>query len=152
MVRGPASQLQRLIDARNRRFDEHHHQRTSSSAAHLRQARSELEAAVCDAQSAWILRMCAQLSDGIGGKGSKAAWDVCKAFGRGLQTARRPASAKMRFANGSLACSAEENANVHAIHCKSLYGRTPVFDATALKALRRRKVMPGIDHVPTEQV
>ena len=145
-----APQLQRLVDARNRRFDAHHRQPTSSSAVQLRQARSELEAAVSDAKSAWILGMCAQLSDGIGGKGSKAAWDVVGAFKRGLETARRPASAKMKFQDGSVACSAEENANVHAIHGKALYGRTAIFDATVLQTLRRRVVMPGLDHVPTE--
>ena len=40
---------------------------------------------------------------------------------------------------------------MHAIHGKALYGRESTFDPTVLASLRRRAVMPGLDHVPTEQ-
>ena len=152
-VRAPA--LQRLMDARNRCFDAHLRTPTTSSAVQLRQARSHLDGAVSDAKSAWIQGMCSQINDGIGGKGSAAAWDCVGQIRRGgligLQTARRPASANMRFADGSIACSAEENAAVHAEAGTALYGRTSVFDASVLTSLRQRAVMPGLDHVPTEE-
>ena len=147
---GQSSALQRLIDVRNRRFDAHHNQPTPGSAALLRSAKAELQLTVREAKSNWILAKCERLSDGvIGGSGSKAAWDVVQEFRRGLQSARQPAPAKMRFADGTMACSAEENANVHAEHYRQLYGHTPTFDATVLSMLRRRPVMPGLDHVPT---
>ena len=147
---GQSSALQRLIDVRNRWFDAHHNQPTPGSAALLRSAKAELQLTVREAKSNWILAKCERLSDGvIGGSGSKAAWDVVQEFRRGLQSARQPAPAKMRFADGTMACSAEENANVHAEHYRQLYGHTPTFDATVLSMLRRRPVMPGLDHVPT---
>ena len=57
----------------------------------------------------------------------------------------------MKLQDGSVAYSAEENANVHAIHYKALYGRPPSFDPTVMASLKQRPVVPGLDHVPKEQ-
>ena len=64
-------------------------------------------------------------------RGSKVAWDAVnvKTLKRGLELKRRPAPIRMKFIDGSLASTAEDNAEVFARHFDGLYaGCRAVYD------------------------
>ena len=98
------------------------------------------------AKSAWVEAACKGVSDTTN---PKQAWDDVKRLRAGLAPARRAPPAKMKKADGSLAQTAEENAEVHAEAFGALYGRTPEFDESVLDALPQKPVTSDLDHEPT---
>ena len=147
-----ADVIRARIRERNAAFDEQQQRPSSQSLARLRRARAAVKVSVTEAKSEWILAQCAVLNDGILGKcGTKPAWDVVEVLRAGLHgVQRRPAPAKMRKPDGSLATSPEESAEVFAIHFEQLYGRRPVYDETVLALLPQRDVVPGLSHPFTD--
>ena len=119
--------LRVLIDRRDAALDALHRQPKSAAArALLNDARNAVKMAVRAAKSAWIEEACKGASDA---SNPKEAWDSVKKLRAGLAPSRRAAPAKMKKADGSLATTAEENAEVFAEAFEKLYmyGRTPTF-------------------------
>ena len=148
-----AELLHGLINARNLAFNARQKLPGLDTASRLKQARSELLAAVRNAKSSWIVDLCESVNDGIvSSRGSKFAWDTVGKLRAGLEGAtKRSAPAKMKKADGSLATTPEENAGVFADHFDQLYGVSLPFDPSVLDLLPQRDAVPGLDHAPTDQ-
>ena len=141
-----------LIDSRNAALNALHALPESVCCRTLlNDCRAKLKYAISTAKSTWILGKCAGVNDGVSGiTGSKAAWDNVKLLRAGLAPSRRAAPAKMKKADGSLAQTAEENAEVFADAFEKLYGRVPKVDASVLDTLPQRPQIADLDHEPTD--
>lgn len=148
-----AQRLLALLAARNATLNAHHSRPSSETLAARTRARSKLQAGIRAARSAWVVDKCRQLSVGIvARRGTSSAWKLVSELRLGLCGARqRPAPAKMRKPDGSLAASPEENAAVFRSSFGKLYGCTPSFDASMPELLRQRPVAADLDHPPTEE-
>ena len=126
------------------------HTHTRSRANLLRDASAKRQATVRASKNAWILDKVEGANGIVNASGAKAGWGNVKLLRAGLAPTRRAAPAKMKKADGSLAQTAEENAEVFADAFEKLYGRTPKVDASVLDALPQRATIAGLDHEPTD--
>ena len=146
------TELCALINARDAALNAHHLQPTAETATARTRARSQLQAGLRAATSSWIIDKCSKINDGIvAQRGTSTAWNLVSELRDGLNGAKRqPAPAKMRKPDGTLASTAEENAEVFAAAFGKLYGRTPSFDASMPELLRQRSFADGLDGPPTD--
>ena len=118
----------------------------------LKSARAALKRAIQRAKNDWILDLCNTMNNTASARGGTAScWNAMKTLKAGLSKTRPSAEAKMKKADGQLASSAAENADVFKQHFSKLYGRKPSYDPAVLNLLEQLPEVQGLDGPPTDE-
>ena len=113
-------------------------------------ARRKLHRAVLKAKNDWIMEYVGELNAASARGGSKASWAAVKVLKAGLTKTKPLVARAMKKANGEIAKSPEENAEVFAKHFQQLYGREPGGDPSVVDALPDHAIRWELGDAPTD--